>query len=73
MFHYLLCRTLVQFEGLSISALRHNTTSVTCIVLFLDAAAAVPGHVPPDCGQPGDLHGRHAQRLLGLLENPQEI
>ncbi len=51
----------------------HKTASVTCIVLFLDAAATIPGHVPPDCGQPGDLHGRHTQRLLGVLENPQEI
>jgi hypothetical protein len=51
----------------------HNTASVTYIVLFADAAAAVPGHVPPDCGQPGDLHGRHTERLLGVLENTPEI
>ena len=51
----------------------HKTASLTYFYVLPDASAAVPGHVPPDCGQPGDLHGRHTQRLLGVLENPQEI
>ena len=40
---------------------------------FLDAAAAIPGHVPPHRGQPGDLHGRHAQRFLGIPQNSQKV